>query len=141
MPLLQMGRVPPDEVPYWINAANAVLVPSQAEGFGLSVIEAIACGVPAFGTPVGIHPVALHGIEGAYCAPYDRDAVARRAAPRRSPPRTRAWRAGAAPSCSRPTGWPRAWSRPGAACWRSAANARRPILELRGVSSDAPRRP
>ena len=64
VPLLQMGRVAPDEVPYWINAANAVLVPSQAEGFGLSVIEAIACGVPAFGTPVGIHPVALHGIEG-----------------------------------------------------------------------------
>ena len=74
VPLLQMGRVPPDEVPYWINAANAVLVPSQAEGFGLSVIEAIACGVPAFATPVGIHPVALHGIEGAYCAPYDREA-------------------------------------------------------------------
>ena len=74
VPLLQMGRVAPDEVPYWINAANAVLVPSQAEGFGLSVIEAIACGVPAFGTPVGIHPVALHGIAGAHCAPYDRDA-------------------------------------------------------------------
>ncbi len=73
-PLLTMGRVAPDEVPYWINAANAVLVPSQAEGFGLSAIEAIACGVPAFGTPVGIHPVALHGIEGAYCAPWDRDA-------------------------------------------------------------------
>jgi teichuronic acid biosynthesis glycosyltransferase TuaC len=73
-PLLTMGRVAPDEVPYWINAANAVLVPSQAEGFGLSVIEALACGVPAFGTPVGIHPVALHGIAGAYCAPWDRDA-------------------------------------------------------------------
>jgi teichuronic acid biosynthesis glycosyltransferase TuaC len=72
-PLLNMGRVPPDEVPYWINAANAVLVPSQAEGFGLSVIEAIACGVPAFGTPVGIHSVALDGIEGALCAPWDRD--------------------------------------------------------------------
>src|SRR5438309_1897907 len=54
VPLLHMGRVAPEEVPYWINAANAVLVPSQAEGFGLSVIEAIACGVPAFGTPVGI---------------------------------------------------------------------------------------
>ena len=25
------------------------------------MIEALACGVPAFGTPVGIHPVALHG--------------------------------------------------------------------------------
>src|SRR4051812_3195203 len=71
--LLVMGSVAPDEVPYWINAVNAVLVPSQDEGFGLSVIEALACGVPAFGTPVGIHPVALAGIEGALCAPYDRD--------------------------------------------------------------------
>jgi teichuronic acid biosynthesis glycosyltransferase TuaC len=71
VPLLQMGRVAPDEVPYWINAANAVLVPSQDEGFGLAVIEALACGVPAFGTPVGIHPVALEGIAGAYCEPWD----------------------------------------------------------------------
>ena len=69
--LLTMGRVPPSEVPYWINAANAVLVPSQAEGFGLSVIEALACGVPPFATPVGIHPVALDGIDGAFCAPWD----------------------------------------------------------------------
>jgi glycosyltransferase involved in cell wall biosynthesis len=69
--LLTMGRVPPDEVPYWINAANAVLVPSQDEGFGLSVIEALACDVPAFGTPVGIHPVALGGVAGAFCEPWD----------------------------------------------------------------------
>lgn len=72
--LLTMGRVPFEEVPYWINAANAVLVPSQAEGFGLAVIEATACGVPAFGTPVAIHPVVLGGLEGAFCAPWDRDA-------------------------------------------------------------------
>jgi len=71
VPLLTLGDVAPDEVPYWINAANAVLVPSQDEGFGLSVIEALGCGVPAFGTPVGIHPVALHGIEGAFCEPWD----------------------------------------------------------------------
>jgi teichuronic acid biosynthesis glycosyltransferase TuaC len=71
VPLLTLGSVAPDEVPYWINAANAVLVPSQDEGFGLSVIEALACGVPAFGTPVGIHPVALDGIEGAFCAEWD----------------------------------------------------------------------
>jgi glycosyltransferase involved in cell wall biosynthesis len=58
-------------VPYWINAANAVLVPSQAEGFGLSVLEALACGVPVLGTPVGIHPVALHGVAGAACLPWD----------------------------------------------------------------------
>jgi teichuronic acid biosynthesis glycosyltransferase TuaC len=69
--LLTMGGVPFEEVPYWINAANAVLVPSQAEGFGLSVIEATACGVPAFATPVAIHPVVLGGLEGAFCAEWD----------------------------------------------------------------------
>jgi glycosyltransferase involved in cell wall biosynthesis len=73
VPLLTMGRVPPEEVPYWINAANAVLVPSQDEGFGLAVLEALACGVPVLGTPVGIHPLALEGIEGAACLPWDCD--------------------------------------------------------------------
>src|SRR3954470_1947040 len=73
VPLLTLGGVAPDEVPYWINAANAVLVPSEKEAFGLSVIEALACGVPVLGTPVGIHPVALQGVAGTYCAPFDRD--------------------------------------------------------------------
>jgi len=68
-----LGGVPPEEVPYWINAANAVLVPSEAEGFGLAVMEALACDVPVLGTPVGIHRVALEGIEGALCAEWDRD--------------------------------------------------------------------
>jgi glycosyltransferase involved in cell wall biosynthesis len=72
--LLTLGGVPPDEVPYWVNAANAVVVPSAKEAFGLSVIEALACDVPALATPVGIHPVALGGIAGAYCAPWDADA-------------------------------------------------------------------
>jgi glycosyltransferase involved in cell wall biosynthesis len=69
--LLTLGGVPAEEVPYWINAANAVLVPSQEEGFGLAVLEALACGVPPLATPVGIHPVALSGIAGAYCGPWD----------------------------------------------------------------------
>jgi glycosyltransferase involved in cell wall biosynthesis len=68
-----MGRVPPAEVPFWHNAANAVLVPSQDEGFGLAVIEASACEVPAFGTRVGIHPLALDGIAGAHCDEWDLD--------------------------------------------------------------------
>jgi glycosyltransferase involved in cell wall biosynthesis len=69
--LLTMGNVAPEEVPYWINAANAVLVPSLDEGFGLSVIEALACGVPALGTPVGIHPVALGDVPGCHCLEWD----------------------------------------------------------------------
>ena len=71
VPLRTLGRVLPAGVPLWHNAANAVLVPSQDEGFGLAVIEASACDVPAFGTPVGIHPLALRGIDGALCAEFD----------------------------------------------------------------------
>jgi len=69
--LLTLGNVAPEEVPYWINAASAVLVPSLDEGFGLAVIEALACGVPVLATPVGIHPVALDGIEGTHCLEWD----------------------------------------------------------------------
>src|SRR3954453_18615267 len=69
--LATLGAATPDEVALWINAANAVLVPSDAEGFGLAVLEALACDVPVLATPVGIHPEALEGIEGTLCAPFD----------------------------------------------------------------------
>jgi len=119
-PLLNMGRVPPHEVPYWINAANAVLVPSQAEGFGLSVIEAIACGVPAFGTPVGIHPVALDGIEGAFCAPWDREA----------------WRTALAPVIAAED--PRVDGRERAALFSADRMAARVVAAWRDVANAAP---
>jgi Glycosyl transferases group 1/Glycosyltransferase Family 4 len=69
--LLTVGHVAPDEMPLWINAANAVLVPSEREGFGLAALEALACDVPVLATPVGIHPVALGDLPGALCAPWD----------------------------------------------------------------------
>ncbi len=71
--LLALGHVHPDEVPLWVNAANAVLVPSEREGFGLAVLEALACDVPVAATPTGIHPAALAGIAGTLCAPFDVD--------------------------------------------------------------------
>lgn len=71
--LHSLGRVPPDEVPLWHNAANAVLVPSDFEGFGLAVPEALACDVPVLATPTGIHPAALRGVPGTLCEPFDRD--------------------------------------------------------------------
>jgi teichuronic acid biosynthesis glycosyltransferase TuaC len=70
-PLLTLGQAPPEAVPDWVNAANAVLVPSDSEGFGLAALEALACDVPVLATPVGIHPEALDGIAGALCAPFD----------------------------------------------------------------------
>jgi teichuronic acid biosynthesis glycosyltransferase TuaC len=70
-PLLTLGDVDPERVPLYVNAANAVLVPSEREGFGLAVVEALACDVPVLATPVGIHPEALNGIAGTLCAPFD----------------------------------------------------------------------
>ncbi len=61
----------PARVPLWINAANAVLVPSEREGFGLVVLEALACDVPVLATPVGIHPEALKDVDGTLCAPFE----------------------------------------------------------------------
>jgi len=45
--------------------------PSDEEGYGLAVLEALACDVPVLATPVGIHEEALAGIEGTLCAPFD----------------------------------------------------------------------
>jgi glycosyltransferase involved in cell wall biosynthesis len=69
--LLTLGGVDPLRVPLWVNAANAVLVPSEREGFGLAVLEALACDVPVLATPVGVHTDALDGVGGTLCAPFD----------------------------------------------------------------------
>jgi len=63
--------VDPSLVPLWVNAASAVVVPSAREGFGLAVLEALACDVPVLATPVGVHPEALTGVEGTLCAPFE----------------------------------------------------------------------
>lgn len=69
--ILTLGNVDPQEVPLWVNAANAVLVPSERESYGLAVLEALACDVPVLATPVGIAPEALQNVAGTYCGPFD----------------------------------------------------------------------
>lgn len=69
--LLTLGNVEPSEVPLYVNAANAVVVTSEREGFGLATLEALACNVPVLSTPVGIAPEALNGVQGTLCAPFD----------------------------------------------------------------------
>jgi glycosyltransferase involved in cell wall biosynthesis len=60
-------------MPDWMNAANAVIVTSDNEGFGLVAVEALACDVPVVSTPVGIAPFLLGGIDGCLAAPFDAD--------------------------------------------------------------------
>jgi teichuronic acid biosynthesis glycosyltransferase TuaC len=69
--LLTLGGVSPERVALHVNAAHAVVVPSEREGFGLAVLEALACDVPVLATPVGIHPQALEGLAGTLCAEFE----------------------------------------------------------------------
>jgi teichuronic acid biosynthesis glycosyltransferase TuaC len=79
--LIHYDNTPPERVPLYINAANAVAVTSEREGFGLAPLEALACNVPVVATDVGIAPLALAGIDGTLCAPFDRDRWRRTLAP------------------------------------------------------------
>ncbi len=79
--LLTGGSIEPEEMATWMNAANAVLVTSDYEGFGMAAIEALACDVPVLSTPVGVAPYLLAGIDGCLCAPFDPDIWATAARP------------------------------------------------------------
>jgi glycosyltransferase involved in cell wall biosynthesis len=79
--LLTGGSIEPERMPLWINAANAVLVTSDYEGFGLACLEALACDVPVLSTPVGIAGYVLAGMPKALCAPFDTAAWARATEP------------------------------------------------------------
>ena len=72
-PLLTLGQVAPEQVPLWLNAANAVLVPSEWESLGLAVLEALACNVPVLATPTGAAPDVLRDLPGTLCAPFELD--------------------------------------------------------------------
>jgi teichuronic acid biosynthesis glycosyltransferase TuaC len=116
--LLTLGNVQPAQVRLWINAANAVLAPSDREGFGLSVLEALACDVPVLATPVGIAPEALAGLSGTLCAPFDLDI----------------WRAALAPLLAASD--PRVDGRARAELYSSDRMARRVLEAWRGLLLD-----
>lgn len=57
-----LGYVPDELLAKWYQAADVVVMPSlDGEGFGLPLIEAMACGTPAIGTPVCAIPEVLSG--------------------------------------------------------------------------------
>lgn len=55
-----VGFIPDDDLPQYFQAADLVLMPTQElEGFGLVTVEALACGTPVLGTPIGAIPEVL----------------------------------------------------------------------------------
>jgi glycosyltransferase involved in cell wall biosynthesis len=101
--LLTGGSIEPAEMPLWVNAANAVLVTSDYEGFGLACVEALACDVPVLSTPVGVAPFAVGGVEGCLAAPFELDQWAAALGPHldSDDPRVRGSRRAAALSAER----------------------------------------
>lgn len=54
------GFIPEDELPNYFQAADYFILPTRfLEGFGLVTVEALACGTPVLGTPVGAIPEVL----------------------------------------------------------------------------------
>ena len=48
-----VGAVPQEELPRFYRAADAVVMPSSYESFGLVAAEAMACGTPVVASQVG----------------------------------------------------------------------------------------
>lgn len=70
-----LGFVPDDELPLWYNAARLFAFPSLYEGFGLPVLEAMACGTPVItSTEASLPEVA--GQAAVLVPPQDTDRLA-----------------------------------------------------------------
>ena len=52
-----LGRVSEEDLPRYYQAADFFVLPTrELEGFGLVILEAMACGTPVLGTPIGAIP-------------------------------------------------------------------------------------
>ena len=72
-----VGRVPHDEVPGWLSAADVVCAPSLIEPFGQALLEAMACGRSVVATRVGGPPEFVPDDAGVLVDPLDTAALAR----------------------------------------------------------------
>jgi glycosyltransferase involved in cell wall biosynthesis len=63
-----LGHVPDADLPDVLRAADAFVLPSSSEGFGIASVEAMATGVPVIVTPVdGVPDLVSDGRTGLWC--------------------------------------------------------------------------
>jgi glycosyltransferase involved in cell wall biosynthesis len=72
-----VGRVPHDEVPGWLNAADVVCGPALVEPFGQALLEAMACGRSVVATRIGGPPEFVTAEAGVLVDPLDTAEIAR----------------------------------------------------------------
>ncbi|MCR9067745.1 MAG: glycosyltransferase family 4 protein [Rhodobacteraceae bacterium] len=79
--ILFKPEVPVDQIAAWYQALDLFIAPQRWEGFGLTPLEAMACGVPVIATRVGaFEELVVDGSTGALVPPKDVDAMAAAAA-------------------------------------------------------------
>jgi len=67
-----VGAVPRDEIPRWYRSADVLVAAPWYEPFGLTPLEAMACGVPVVGTAVGgLTDTVVDGLTGDLVPPRD----------------------------------------------------------------------
>ena len=72
-----IGQRPADEMPLWFSAADVMVMPSLSEPFGLSALEAMACGTPVVASNVGgLRSFVLDGFNGYLVPPANAEAIA-----------------------------------------------------------------
>jgi glycosyltransferase involved in cell wall biosynthesis len=70
-----VGYVPGDDLPLWYNAADVFAFPSRYEGFGMPLLEAMACGTPVVSSNASSLPE-VAGDAALTVPPDDADALA-----------------------------------------------------------------
>ena len=74
--ILFLPEVPVWQMAEWYQALDLYVAPQRWEGFGLTPLEAMACGVPAIATRVGaFEELVAPGKTGLLVAPGDTDAM------------------------------------------------------------------
>jgi teichuronic acid biosynthesis glycosyltransferase TuaC len=72
------GARPHDEIPYWLSAADCLVLSSSSEGLGAILIEAMMCRVPVVATAVGGIPELISpGHTGTLVPPKDHIALSK----------------------------------------------------------------
>jgi glycosyltransferase involved in cell wall biosynthesis len=102
-----LGKVPAADLPLLLAGAGIFVYPSLYEGFGLPVLEALACGVPVVAADTTSIPEVL-GDAGLYCDPLDPASITRALADVLATPELAAWLRAAGPKRAAQFSWQRA---------------------------------